>query len=32
MRRVVLLAVATSPEACPWPLAQVLDADFWPDA
>jgi hypothetical protein len=29
---VVLLAVATSPEACPWPLAQVLDADFWPDA
>jgi len=28
MRRVVLLAVATFPEACPWPLAQVLDADF----
>ena len=26
MRRVVLLAVATFPEACPWPLAQVLDA------
>jgi hypothetical protein len=32
MRRVVLLAVATFPETCPWPLAQVLDADFWPDA
>ena len=32
MRRVVLLAVVTFPEACPWPLAQVLDADFWPDA
>jgi len=32
MRRVVLLAMATSPEACPWPLAQVLDADSWPEA
>ena len=19
-------------EICPWPLAQVLDADFWPEA
>jgi hypothetical protein len=32
MRRVALLAVATFPEACPWPLAQVLDEDFWPEA
>jgi Domain of unknown function DUF29 len=22
----------TFPEICPWPLAQVLDADFWPGA
>jgi len=22
----------TFPEACPWPLAQVLAADFWPEA
>jgi hypothetical protein len=32
MRREVLLPVATFPEACPWPVAQVLDADFWPEA
>ena len=32
MRRVVLLPLATFPEACPWPVAQVLDADFWPAA
>jgi hypothetical protein len=25
------LAPATFPEACPWPIAQVLDADFWPE-
>ncbi|HSF32563.1 MAG TPA: DUF29 domain-containing protein [Candidatus Tectomicrobia bacterium] len=25
------LPLATFPEACPWPLAQVLDADFWPE-
>jgi Domain of unknown function DUF29 len=24
--------LATFPEACPWPLAQVLDEDFWPEA
>jgi Domain of unknown function DUF29 len=24
------LPLATFPEACPWSLAQVLDADFWP--
>jgi hypothetical protein len=30
MRRVVLLPVATFPEACPWPVAQVLE-DFWPE-
>ena len=23
---------ATLPETCPWMAAQVLDADFWPDA
>jgi Domain of unknown function DUF29 len=23
---------ATFPEACPWTLAQVLDADFWPES
>jgi hypothetical protein len=25
------LPMATFPEACPWPLAQVLDEDFWPE-
>jgi hypothetical protein len=20
------------PETCPWPIAQVLDEDFWPEA
>jgi Domain of unknown function DUF29 len=24
------LPLAIFPEACPWPLAQVLDEDFWP--
>jgi hypothetical protein len=24
------LPLATFPEVCPWPLAQVLDDDFWP--
>jgi hypothetical protein len=24
------LPLATFPEACPWPLVQVLDEDFWP--
>jgi hypothetical protein len=24
------LPLATFPLVCPWPLAQVLDADFWP--
>jgi hypothetical protein len=32
MRRVVLLAVATFPEACPWAIAQVLDDAFLPEA
>jgi hypothetical protein len=26
------LALATFPEVCPWPVAQVLDEDFWPEA
>ncbi|RPJ25147.1 MAG: DUF29 domain-containing protein [Planctomycetaceae bacterium] len=26
------LPLATFPAACPWMLAQVLDADFWPEA
>jgi Domain of unknown function DUF29 len=26
------LPLATFPEASPWPLAQVLDEDFWPEA
>jgi uncharacterized protein DUF29 len=26
------LPLATFPETCPWPLAQVLDEDFWPEA
>jgi len=26
------LPLETFPEACPWPLAQVLDEDFWPEA
>jgi hypothetical protein len=26
------LPLATFPEACPWTVAQVLDADFWPEA
>jgi hypothetical protein len=25
------LPLATFPETCPWPLAQVLDEEFWPD-
>jgi hypothetical protein len=25
------LPLATFPEACPWPLAQGLDDDFWPE-
>ena len=25
------LPLATFPEACPWPVAQVLDEDFWPE-
>jgi hypothetical protein len=25
------LPLASFPEACPWPLAQVLDEDFWPE-
>jgi hypothetical protein len=26
------LPLTTFPEACPWPIDQVLDADFWPEA
>jgi Domain of unknown function DUF29 len=26
------LPLATFPEACPWPVEQVLDEDFWPEA
>ena len=26
------LPLATFPETCPWTVAQVLDATFWPDA
>jgi hypothetical protein len=26
------LALATFPEVCPWPVEQVLDADFWPES
>jgi hypothetical protein len=26
------LPLVTFPEACPWPVAQVLDEDFWPEA
>jgi Domain of unknown function DUF29 len=26
------LPLVTFPEACPWPIAQVLAADFWPEA
>jgi hypothetical protein len=26
------LPLATFPEACPWTIDQVLDADFWPEA
>lgn len=26
------LPLTTFPEACPWPVAQVLDEDFWPEA
>ena len=26
------LPLGTFPEACPWPLAQVLDEDFFPEA
>ena len=26
------LPLTTFPAGCPWPLEQVLDADFWPDA
>ena len=25
------LPLATFPETCPWPVAQVLDEDFWPE-
>jgi hypothetical protein len=25
------LPPATFPEACPWPIVQVLDEDFWPE-
>ena len=25
------LPLATFPETCPWPVEQVLDADFWPE-
>jgi hypothetical protein len=25
------LSLATFPAACPWSIAQVLDADFWPE-
>ena len=25
------LPLATLPETCPWTVAQVLDADFWPE-
>jgi hypothetical protein len=25
------LPLATFPEACPWAIAQVLEADFWPE-
>jgi len=32
MSRVVLLALATFPEACPWRPEQVLAADFPPEA
>jgi Domain of unknown function DUF29 len=26
------LPLATFPEACPWPIEAVLEADFWPEA
>jgi hypothetical protein len=26
------LPLATFPEACPWSIEQVLEADFWPEA
>jgi hypothetical protein len=26
------LPLATFPEVCPWPLAHVLEEDFWPEA
>jgi hypothetical protein len=26
------LPLARFPEACPWPVEQVLDEDFWPEA
>jgi hypothetical protein len=26
------LPLTTFPELCPWPVAQVLDEDFWPEA
>ena len=26
------LPLATFPEVCPWPIEQVLDDDFWPEA
>jgi Domain of unknown function DUF29 len=25
------LPLATFPDACPWPIAQVLEEDFWPE-
>lgn len=27
-----VLPLATFPEACPWPMEQVLAEDFWPEA
>jgi uncharacterized protein DUF29 len=26
------LPLSTFPEVCPWPIEQVLDEDFWPEA
>ncbi len=26
------LPLVTCPEVCPWPIAQVLDEEFWPEA
>jgi hypothetical protein len=27
----LLGTLATFPEACPWPIEQVLDENFWPE-